>query len=414
MPSEDRENPRTENHEDVPYTDDLCLRGMLGQGGIGRVYLGYDKRIGREVAIKEPIAEKIAANRERALARFVREARISGQLEHPGIIPVYELSKKEDGTYFYVMKRVEGRRLKEAIATCKDTTPEKELSMRLALLPSFTSVCDAVGFAHSKGFIHRDLKPENIILGEFGEAVLLDWGLAKRIGEEEPEEPAEDHSAESIEDLADSMKTRHGAVLGTPSYMAPEQIDKRCGAVGPASDVYALGAMLFLILTGEKMYHGTPKEIMRELASNEPSPSPLERMKNLPVELVAICEKAVSKNQAERFRDASEFARELKAYRVGRLVSVYAYSTRELFARFVARNKIAIVAAIAVIVSIIAGAGLALNFAADARAARVRAERAFVDVTDLSRSAIQLSTDTATSAGSYYTGVVKALDDSAQ
>ncbi len=408
------ENPKHTQDEaiEAPYAEELTLRGMLGQGGIGRVFLGFDKKIGREVAIKEPIEEKLGANKTRVLARFVREARISGQLEHPGIIPVYEFGTKANGIPFYVMKRVQGRRLKEAIESCVAFREEDELRMRLALLPAFISICDAVGYSHSRKIIHRDLKPSNIVLGEFGEAIILDWGLAKRLDEEADSEEEIPSAAPSLEEMADSFHTMQGALVGTPSYMSPEQIDKRFGDVGTESDVYALGAILFLMLTGEKPYAGTPREVMKQVASFEPSPSPRSRRSSIPSELAAICEKAMAKRKENRFKDAAELAFELKAFRDGRIVSVYAYSRRELFARFVSRNKAAIAAAAVVIVSIVAGAGLALNFAADARVARARAERALVDVTALSSSAINLSSDAAESAGRDFTSVIKALDKS--
>lgn len=383
------------------YSDIFTLRGILGQGGIGRVFLGFDKNIEREVAIKELIAEKADAIKDRNLARFIREAKVTGQLEHPGIVPVYELNAKPDGTYFYVMKYVHGRTLYEGINSCFAETPEAAFRERLTLLPSLIDVCEAMGYAHSKGVIHRDLKPSNVILGEFGETIILDWGLAKAYKAEASNSSHPAPSSE-VEDDADSMLTRQGEMLGTPSYMSPEQIDSRFGQVGPESDVYALGVILFMILTGEKPYQGKAKEFIKLVACDEPSPTPRTFGPFIPPELAAICEKAMAKQKKDRFANASEMASELKAYRDGRLVSVYAYSKKELFRRFIARNKIAISAAAAVGLSIIIGAGFALHFAADAHMARKSAERALVDVTDLSEAAMKLSRNATSELSNYF------------
>lgn len=416
MSFDSQKESQPENGPDVEYTEGFSIRGMLGQGGIGRVFLGVDKRIGREVAIKEPIEERLGENRARIIARFVREARICGQLEHFGIVPVYELNKKPDGSYFYVMRRMDGKRLKESIEECNAATPEEELRMRLALLPAFISVCEAMGYAHSRGVIHRDLKPENIMFGEFGEVVILDWGLAKRVNEEESEKSdvSSESTSELIEVMADLEQTRQGAILGTPSFMSPEQINSRFGAVGTDSDVYGLGALLFLILTGEKPYKGEPKEIMQKIVSDASSPSPSFFTSHLPAELVVICEKAMAKKREDRFENASILAEELKAYRDGRLVSVYAYSRKELFSRFVTRNKIAVIAASIVMLSIIGGSVAALKFAASARIEKTKAERALEDVTSLSGSAMELASDAAESSNNYFKGITNDLENAAR
>lgn len=400
-----------------PYAENFLVEGILGSGGIGRVYLAVEKNLGREVAIKELIAEKLGIHRDRTIARFVREARVSGQLQHPGIVPVYQLSSKPDGSFFYVMKRVQGRTLLQAIKEAADLSPEEAYRKRLSLLGELIAVADAMGYAHARGVIHRDLKPSNIVLGEFGETVILDWGLAKRLGDDSLEPSGElGGSGESHPEGGgeEPLKTRDGAHLGTPPYMAPEQVDSRFGPVGPASDVYALGGMLFMLLAGERPYPGRGMEVMRSIASDEPSPSPRAGRPFVSPELAAICERAMAKDPARRFRSGAEFAAELRAFRDGRLVGVYAYSRMELFRRFVARNRMPIAAAIAVLLSIVGGAGYALHFASEAHEARARAERALADVTDLSDVTMILAEKASESLDGFFARAGKGLADAAE
>lgn len=390
---------------DVHYTEGFILRGLIGEGGVGRVLLGYDKNIEREVAIKEPLPDKVTTSKEKLLARFIREAKLAGQLEHPSIVPVYEIKTKPDGTYFYVMKYVHGQTLFDAIKnTMSASSEELALRLRLALLDHLIAICEAMGYAHSKGIIHRDLKPSNIIVGEFGETIILDWGLAKKFTDKGHDISFEDKEI-SIEEYADAELTRHGELLGTPSYMAPELISRKFGDVDPQTDVYALGVILYMILTGEKPYPGGAKEIIDQIVNGETEPSASRSNQLVPPELSAICQKAMTKNKKDRFQTAIELARELKAYRDGRLVSVYAYTKKELFSRFVARNKLALTATAAIILSIIAGAGFAVHYAVQAHDARAKAEAALKDVTALSESASRISRDGANSITGYFTGL---------
>ncbi|MBN1282727.1 MAG: protein kinase [Proteobacteria bacterium] len=375
--------------EETSFTDNLSVKSFLGQGGVGRVFLGFERNLEREVAIKEIIPGKLAENREKKIARFVREARLAGQLQHPGIIPVYSLARREDGTYYYVMKRVQGRTLAEAIKDSVGMSEEESFARRMALLDNVIAVCDAMGYAHSRGIVHRDLKPSNIVIGEFGETIILDWGLAKRVDEREAEEPGQISGDPEID--ADAKLTRDGAIVGTPAYLAPEQILRDAGPVDARTDVYTLGVMLFMLLAGRRPYLGDTRQVLSSIASPDPSPSPAEHCRCIPPELAAICRKAMAKERAERFADATELARELRAYRDGRLVSVYAYSAGELLRRFVSRNRAAIMAAAAVVAAIVAGAAFSLNFAVEAHRARQKAVGALVEVTNLSESSMELA-----------------------
>jgi serine/threonine-protein kinase len=392
------------------FTDNFIVKGPIGQGGIGRVFLATEKNLEREVAIKELLPPKEEKQKKRKLARFLREARISGKLEHPGIVPVYELGFKPDGTPFYVMKYVKGDTLDKIIKECEFDSPESSFRRRMSFLDNFIAVCDAIGYAHSKKIIHRDLKPGNIIIGEFGETVILDWGLAKKIGEK-TENSAEEPAQEQEISESDAFRTIEGAKMGTPAYMPPEQIDPRFGEMDERSDVYSLGVILFILLTGQKPYAGDAKTVMEKITSGAPSPSPLSRGSYIPHELAAICAKAMSKDKTVRFANAHEMAAELRAYRDGRLVSIYAYSKRELFARFIARNRTAIIGAAAVVLSIIIGAVFSVNFAVDARREKAKAERALVEVTNLSEKAMVLARSATSSVNRSFFSIISEMSE---
>lgn len=370
------------------------IENEVGRGGAGRVFLAYDGNIGREVAIKEvSIPEELSGDvRDRRLKRFIREAKLTGQLEHPSVVPIYDFGMRPDGTTYYVMKYVRGDTLLRAVRECGDPSSEEAFAARMKLLGRIIAVCEAMAYAHAKGVIHRDLKPGNIVLGEFGETIILDWGLAKKITEPDL---AVDSDERILEQSFSDDLTKQGALLGTPSYMAPEQADSGLGPVDQQSDVYSLGALLFYILTGEKIYPHGAQDALDRLRNEEPTPSPLNRLKFIPPELAAICQKATAKDKEQRFKDAGEMAEQLKAYRDGRLVSVYAYSRGELFRRFVARNRTATIAVAALVAAIIAGAGFSVNFAVDAEHARQRAERALVDISTISEDAMSLARNAA-------------------
>ncbi|WP_064009167.1 serine/threonine protein kinase [Methylomonas methanica] len=380
---------------DSKFNDDYSLRGAVGVGGGGQVLLGFDERIGREVAIKELLDQ--AANEDIELsARFLREARITGRLEHPGIVPVYDLGTKQSGAPYYVMRLVRGDTLAKALKACNDEVlAEHALSRRLSLLDRLIDVCEAVAYAHSKGVIHRDIKPGNIVLGPFGETIVLDWGLAKV---ENEADLAPLMSAASSQTADDADLTRMGDILGTPAYMAPEQANPDFGVVDTRSDVFALGCMLYYLLAGHPPLRGSADEILEQLSSLAPMPSARDPKLPMPPELIAICDKALAKDKSLRFPNAAALADELRAYRDGRLVSAYAYSRGELLRRFIARNKVALVASLAVLLAILIGAGLAFKFGVEAHKARNLAvaegeivkqekqqvERALADVTRIS------------------------------
>jgi eukaryotic-like serine/threonine-protein kinase len=260
------------------------LGELLGKGGMGEVILAHDDQIGRDVAVKrirssEPSAEE--------LARFVREARIQGRLEHPAVVPVHDLAFDRDGRPFFVMKRLTGTVMSELLARIRDGVDPDPLAARRRLLRAFADVCLAIELAHSKGIVHRDLKPSNIMLGDFGEVYVLDWGIA-RVGNE-ADAAALRPSQADLE--LDTGRTRAGTVLGTPAYMAPEQLAGE--AAGPKADLYALGCVLYEIVAGEPV-HATK----RSLASTAARPSLVRS--DTPPELDALCEHATRLDPEQR------------------------------------------------------------------------------------------------------------------
>jgi hypothetical protein len=271
------------------------VRGReLGRGGMGRVFEAIDQQFNRTVAVKEV---SIDAPTPATMCRFTNEAIVTGHLEHPGVPSVYERGLGSDGRPFYAMRRVQGRTLARALADAD--TREK----RLALLPVVTRVAQTVGFAHDRGVIHRDLKPENILVGDHGETFVLDWGLARLRGV--PHDTQRDTAT-------GGAGTLYGTVMGTPAYMAPEQASGDLDRVDERSDVFALGALLYHVLTGAAPYRGGTADELID-AARAARLRPIDA-RGLPRELVAICAKATARDPGERYRNAHELARALEGF----------------------------------------------------------------------------------------------------
>ena len=336
------------------------VEGEFARGGMGRILLALDRRLGRRIALKELHAEAGPG----APRRFVREALVTARLQHPAIVPVYEAGYWPGGQPFYAMKLVEGRSLD---ALLRDGA---SLDSRLALLPHLIAVAEAVAYAHGQRVVHRDLKPANVLVGSFGETVVVDWGLARELGEGGKVEREAD-SAGGAEAAAPGQ-TVTGTVLGTPHYMPPEQA--RGLPVDERADVYALGAMLYFLLTGAPPHAG--KSAAEALAAAaDGSIEPVERREpEAPPDLVAIVDKAMAPSPAERYPTAQELAADLRRFQTGQLVSAYRYSTRELLRRFVVRHRAAVIVASALTAALVVA--VATGFVAVRRQARVaEAER---------------------------------------
>jgi serine/threonine-protein kinase len=275
------------------------VRKVIGRGGMGEVHLAQDERIGRSVALKA-MRDEDAASAE-AQSRFVREARVQGQLEHPAIIPVYDLDTDAEGRVFFAMKRIGGVTIEEVIQKLRkgDAAARQKYSLR-RLLSALEQVCLALDYAHARGVVHRDIKPSNLMLGDFGEVYVLDWGIAKIQGTCDPAgavfDPAQSHDS-----------TRHGDVLGTVGYMAPEQM-LDSSTVDARSDVYSLGVLLFHVLTLEPLHgRGTPQERARSTQVGADARASLRAPSlEIPPELDAICVKATALDPADRYASARE------------------------------------------------------------------------------------------------------------
>jgi serine/threonine-protein kinase len=296
------------------------LTRLHARGGIGQVWLARDEDIGRDVALKELRPDR--GDSPAAAARFLEEAKVTGQMEHPGIVPVYELVQPQKGQPCYAMRFVGGRTLADAI---KDYHRRRQagavgpLDLR-QLLTAFVGVYNAVAYAHSRGVLHRDLKPQNVALGDYGEVLVLDWGLAKVVGK--PEE-ATSLLPVSVGQADSREETRQGQVLGTPAYMAPEQAEGRVDLMDQRSDVYGLGAVLYELLTGEPPFGGadTP-EVLHRVVQEPPVP-PRQRVAATPSALQAVCLKALAKERGDRYGSAGELAREVEHFLADEPVVAY-------------------------------------------------------------------------------------------
>ena len=229
------------------------------RGGLGIIYLARDEELHRDVALKE-IRDDKADNAE-FRARFLLEAEVTGRLEHPGIVPVHGLGRNEDGRPYYIMRFIRGETLKEAIAALHGPGGGAAADYN-PLVGRLVAACYAIAYAHSRKIIHRDLKPANIMLGEYGETLVVDWGLAKAA--EIPDLPTpSDEGSIRPESESDVSPTLAGFEMGTRGYMSPEQAAGRLAEIGPASDVYSLGATLYCLLTGRRPFPdlGGPKHL---------------------------------------------------------------------------------------------------------------------------------------------------------
>lgn len=313
-----------DDNETRQVTSRFAIQRELGAGALGVVWLARDEKLKRSVALKEMNAE--AAEFPRAWHRFCREAEITGFLEHPNVVPLYQFGNDpQTGRPFYAMRFVGKRTLAEAIQEYHERLAVgEETSMDLhKMLTAFLGVCQALAYAHSRGVVHRDLKPENVALDNFGQVVVLDWGLARLTDEFEAGNLLS--GERSISD-SDFEQTMAGEVIGTPLYMAPEQAAGAQDQVDERTDVYGLGAILFAMLTGVAPHAGQSRdgesvvsmtELLKRVATN-PLTDPAEHRSDIPSGLVAICKRALRFKQHSRYQTAGELADAVERWMAGR------------------------------------------------------------------------------------------------
>jgi tRNA A-37 threonylcarbamoyl transferase component Bud32 len=275
-------------------------RGTLGRGGMGTVARALDRELGREVALKSLLRDTPTVRE-----RFLREARITGLLEHPGIVPIYDLARDAAGRPFYTMRIVHGRTLAALLADVRAGAPHPTLDECVEI---FLRACDAVAFAHSRRVVHRDLKPENVMVGDFGQVLVVDWGLARQLG-------GEDTAGESpVAAGGRDTRTLDGTVLGTPSYMPPEQAEGRLADVDERSDVYSLGAILYEICALAPPFGGDSTGAVLAAVCTAPLVPPRERApgRAIPPALEAVVLAAMARDPAARPASVVELQRAVR------------------------------------------------------------------------------------------------------
>ena len=357
-----------------------ALRAVHGVGGLGRVHRAKDRVLRREVALKE-IRPSLSHDPD-TRRRLLREVQITAQLEHPGIVPVYDLAER-DGAPVYTMRLVRGQTLRSAIVAYHTGGGGKDPLALPRLLGIFVNVCNAIAYAHARGVIHRDLKPDNVVLGRFGEVVLLDWGLAKlavegvapdaahdAVDERRTEPTPTGPSSDSVREQPEQRRgpdpgfvqltqdarledTGAGFAMGTPAYMAPEQALGDLTSLGPRTDVYGLGAILFEILAGQGPHQGEETDAVLARIAKGPTPRARTFAPKAPRALDAVCARAMAKRPENRYGSASSLAEDVQRFLADEPVSVYREPTTQRVGRWMRKNRSRTTAAAVALLAII-------------------------------------------------------------
>ncbi|MEM7305888.1 MAG: bifunctional serine/threonine-protein kinase/formylglycine-generating enzyme family protein [Planctomycetota bacterium] len=347
--------------------------GELARGGMGTILRVQDQDLRRTLAMKVltrlPVRDETAADSDPStFVRFLDEAQVTAQLDHPGIVPVHDLGLDRDGRLYFTMKLVKGKTLREVIDHVHAGEGEWSQTRVLGIL---LQVCQAMAYAHDKDVIHRDLKPSNVMIGRYGEVYVMDWGVARVLGrEDERDLRIQDPESRTItfvrsarqeqgDDSDSPLLTMDGEVVGTPAYMSPEQAGGRVDEMGPASDVYSVGAMLYHLLTGHMPYvpdgkRMGPHAVLHSVQQDPPRALHLEAP-GAPAEIVAICEKAMARSAAERYTTMSALADDIRAFLEHRVVGAYETGAFAELRKWVLRNRMTASAVAAALVAIFGG-----------------------------------------------------------
>lgn len=354
---------KPEGFTPAAHESQFIIEGTLGQGGMGTIYDAFDRNIRRKVAIKSinsDVAQNIVSRKY-----FTKEAQITGQLEHPNIIPVYEMGINPQDRLYYVMKRVQGMTLADVLDGIKDGQRRMIRQYSLPVLLSiYQKVLDAISYAHARGVVHLDLKPENIMVGEFGEVLVLDWGIA-RLRRRSPN--IDQSRFVTLDDSVNiGAEQENEQVIGTPAFMAPEQASGRAANIGTRTDVYALGAILYNILTLRAPAAGkTTTVVLKKIVTgrvidpmsyNEPNnkKKDIVFLKHLPDEkipetLSKICMKAMEEKLDDRYQKVRDLQDDLYAYFSGYATTAEAAGPMRRLSLYVSRNKYLIITVILVV-----------------------------------------------------------------
>jgi tetratricopeptide (TPR) repeat protein len=360
------------------YADYEIDARPLASGGMATIFSARDRALGRDLALKMLRDGGEPAARARRVVRFYEEARITSQLDHPGIVPVYEMGLDAAERPYFAMKRVRGATLADVL--------ERRVSgdaawPRERVLAVLGRVCEAVAFAHRNGVIHRDLKPENVMVGDFGEVYVMDWGLARKLATHDGGVAARSDGPLADAEMLDALRTQDGEVIGTPAYMAPEQALGQRGDVGRHSDVYSLGAMLYQVLAGRPPYAGgrapvSSRAVLERVAQGPPEP--LSRLAaDAPAELIAICDKAMERDWRKRYADVAQLSDDLTAFLQGRVVRAHEVGAWAEARKWIQRNRALALAVGVALVFLIGGGVTSLIYAREAREqSRISSEHA--------------------------------------
>jgi serine/threonine protein kinase len=381
--------------------DRYPVRARLAEGGMGAVLRVRDRRLERDLALKVmlPRGAGAAAAGEgsttpKVLARFLSEAQIMSQLDHPGVVGVHDLCRSTDGRAYYTMDLVRGSTLAQILETMADGRGSWSMTRVLGVV---LKVCETLAYAHARGVVHRDVKPSNIMVGRFGEVFVMDWGLAKLVEPVEPVHPAAAEAARvpagrpaaprsvgkaarAVGASSSSLGTLDGDVVGTPAYMAPEQARGELVGVGPPCDVYSVGAVLYEILGGRAPHQDPQRsrsavEVLTALRQGPP-PALGRVAPRAEAELVAISEKAMARDVRQRYADGGELAEDLRAWLEGRVVSAHGASAWLRLRKWSARRPLLAAASALAVAAVLLGAlFLGRTYGDFARGARAAWER---------------------------------------